>query len=1086
MKNPPPELALPATVKDTDPSGPAPPPPARSHPHPPGYEVLRELGRGGMGVVYLARERDLNRPVALKMILSGDHAGPQDLARFRGEAEAVARLQHPNIVQIYAVGQWAGRPYLALEYCPGGSLEGRLDGTPLPPLRAAALVETLARAMQHAHERGVIHRDLKPANVLIQAEPGPGAPAPEALRISDFGLARQVDRPAGPTRSGTVLGTPSYMAPEQAVRRGRPPDARADVYALGAILYELVTGRPPFTGETVFDTLQQVTRDEPVPPARLQPGCPRDLETIILRCLRKDPRLRYPSAGALAEDCAALRRGEPIRARATPAWERAAKWARRRPAAATLLAAGCLAAAALLAAVPWHIAELGEAVREARAQERAALDEADLERTRSAAQGLLLQAQAAFAREAWEDARLEADKALTALGSRPGLDDLTARAEHLRDECRRRLDERARYETFRAQRDEALFHASLFTGLDAPTNLEKTRAAARAALAQFGMDPDDPRATRAGLSADEPQRSEVAAGCCELLLVLAEATARAVPEDSAEARRRRLEDAVRIAEGTTRLGLPPTRAYHVHLARYLEQLGQKALADEHRARAGTLEPAGAADYFLLGEEHQHRGELGPAAEDFESALRLQPGHFWAQYGVAVCRLRQQRLGEARAGLTACLGRRPDFAWLYALRAFVHGELREYRAADADFAKALALGPDGITRYAVHANRGALRFQQAQAAEPLSSLQPLGPCLPVCGLCGGVGQAYRQQRWAEAEEDLLTAIRLRPDSFQAHLSLAQVYAQQERVPAAHREFDRAVTLGPRVPEVYRTRAHFASAQGDQASARRDLLLAAQLGGATSRAAEDHVEVARLWQRDGKYEEVTAACDAALAILPDHPAALRLRAVALLELHRYPEAAESLDRYLARAAGSARAPALAEAYRLRGLTRTQLGLHAGALQDYTRALEIQPDAATHADRGWVYLAEGAPKLALADFEEALRLNPEAGDAYNGRGNARARLGQGREAVRDAEQALRLGPLTARMLHNAATVYAQAAAGAAGDTERRDYQGRALDLLRDAAAAVPDDRRARFWEEQIERDPDLEPVRGLARFREMVPRP
>jgi tetratricopeptide (TPR) repeat protein len=538
-------------------------------------------------------------------------------------------------------------------------------------------------------------------------------------------------------------------------------------------------------------------------------------------------------------------------------------------------------------------------------------------------------------------------------------------------------------------------------------------------------------------------------------------------------------------EAAPGLGLSPTPAYHLHLARYLEQLGDRGAAAEHRAWAGGLEASGAADYFLLGEGHCREGQLALAARDFEAALRLDPGHFWAEYGLAACRLRQQRLGEARAGLNACLGRRPDFAWLYALRGFVHGELREYPAADADFRKALALDPDDVTRYAVYANRGALRFQEAQAAEGLASLGPLGGWLPGGDLGGTLGRAYQEGRWAEARDDLRTAVRLRPDSYQAHLSLAQVYAKQGRPRKALGEFDRAVAVGPQVADVYRCRGHFAGQRGDRAAARRDLRRAAELDAATPRAADDHVEVGRLWQADGKYDEVVAACDAALAVVADHAAALRLRAGALLELRRYREAAASFDRYLGRGEPGAHAPALAEAYRLRGLTRSQLGLHEGALQDYTRALEIRPDAATHACRGWVYLFEGAPKLALADFEEALRLDGRDGDAYSGRGNARAKLGRGREAVRDAEEALRLGPWTPRMLHNAATVYAQAAAAAA-ETDRHDYQERALDLLREALAALPADRRARFWAEQIDPDPDLGPVRPLPRYRDLAPRP
>ena len=253
----------------------------------PGYEVLSELGRGGMGVVYKARQVKLGRLVALKMILSGGHAGEADLARFRTEAEAIARLQHPNIVQIYEVGEHGGLPFFSLEFCGGGSLEKKRGGTPLPPAEAAVLVETLARAMQAAHEKGVIHRDLKPANVLLAED---GTP-----KITDFGLAKKLDE-AGQTASGAVMGTPSYMAPEQA--GGQAVGPLADVYALGAVLYECLTGRPPFKAATNLDTILQVVSDEPVPPAQLQPKTPRDLETICLKCLHKDPEKRYPSAAA--------------------------------------------------------------------------------------------------------------------------------------------------------------------------------------------------------------------------------------------------------------------------------------------------------------------------------------------------------------------------------------------------------------------------------------------------------------------------------------------------------------------------------------------------------------------------------------------------------------------------------------------------------------------------------------------------------------------------------------------------------------------------------------------------------------------
>jgi serine/threonine protein kinase len=316
------------------------------------YELLGELGRGGMGVVYRARQLGLGRVVALKMILAGDDAGPHERARFRAEAEAAARLAHPNIVQIHEVGEHEGRAFLSLEYVEGGSLEALLSGKPWPARESGHLVETLARAMQHAHEHGIVHRDLKPANVLLAgvgSRPDNFLPlAPRLLipKIADFGLARRLwnqsaERPAALdlTAAGAILGSPAYMAPEQAAGDGRQVGPAADVYALGAILYELLTGRPPFSATSALETLERVRTREPLPPGKLLPGLPRDIETICLKCLHKEPGRRYLSAAALADDLGRFLRGEPIQARPIPAWEKAWKWARRRPVMAALLAA---------------------------------------------------------------------------------------------------------------------------------------------------------------------------------------------------------------------------------------------------------------------------------------------------------------------------------------------------------------------------------------------------------------------------------------------------------------------------------------------------------------------------------------------------------------------------------------------------------------------------------------------------------------------------------------------------------------------------------------------------------------------------
>jgi eukaryotic-like serine/threonine-protein kinase len=289
-----------------------------------GYEIISILGRGAMGVVYKARQRGLDRLVALKMILSGEHASADDLGRFQAEANAVAQLQHPGIVQIFEVGEDAGRPFFSLEFVDGVSLHKKIQGTPLPAKEAAALLEKMAEAIDYAHQRGVIHRDLKPANVLLTSA---GAP-----KIGDFGLAKRLEEDeSGLTKTGTVLGTPSYMSPEQASGLNQEVGPLSDVYSLGAILYDLLTGRPPFRGTSVLDTLQQLRTREPVPPVELQPGVPRDLETICLKCLQKDRGKRYASAADLAADLRRFLNGEPILARPVSRAERLWRWCRRNP-----------------------------------------------------------------------------------------------------------------------------------------------------------------------------------------------------------------------------------------------------------------------------------------------------------------------------------------------------------------------------------------------------------------------------------------------------------------------------------------------------------------------------------------------------------------------------------------------------------------------------------------------------------------------------------------------------------------------------------------------------------------------------------
>jgi WD40 repeat protein/serine/threonine protein kinase len=412
-------LATPLVGRDTGAEGEETRPEVHDEPAaPPGYEILGVLGRGGMGVVYKARQQGLNRLVALKMPTAGADIGPAQLARFRREAEAVAQLQHPNIVQVYEVGEHAGRCYFSLEYLRGGSLAQQFTGSPLPARRAAELLRSLAWAVHAAHEHGIVHRDLKPANILLQiaddrlqidkpvtdAETSAICNLKSAIpKITDFGLAKRLQGDAGTTQSGAVMGTPSYMAPEQASGKNEAVGPAADVYALGAILYELLTGRPPFRAGTVLDTLDLVRSEEPVPPRRLQPKTPHDLETIALKCLAKEPERRYPSAGLLAEDLERWLEGRPIQARPVSTWERGVKWVKRRPAVSPLLGVSGLSVLALVALAVglFYNTRLRDALLEASAQRARAEEQEALVRR------YLYFSQINMADRAWREAQID-------------------------------------------------------------------------------------------------------------------------------------------------------------------------------------------------------------------------------------------------------------------------------------------------------------------------------------------------------------------------------------------------------------------------------------------------------------------------------------------------------------------------------------------------------------------------------------------------------------------------------------------------------------------------------------------------------
>jgi tetratricopeptide (TPR) repeat protein/predicted Ser/Thr protein kinase len=1105
----------------------------------PGYEVLDELGRGGMGVVYRARQTGLKRLVALKMIRAGEHAGAEEVARFRAEAEALARLQHPNIVQVYEVGECDGRPFFSLELVEGGSLAQRLAGTPQLPREAAALLETLARAVDAAHRAGVIHRDLKPANVLLTPD---GVP-----KITDFGLAKRLDVEVGQTQSGAIMGTPSYMAPEQAAGKSREIGPAADVYALGAVLYELLTGRPPFRAESPMDTLLQVLQQEPVSPRLLNPRLPRDLVTICLHCLHKEPARRYASAAELADDLRRFLAEEPIRARPVGPLERGLKWARRHPARAALAGVSTALVLGVVGGLfAWqHLRAEGELARE-HADRVEAEQKTERSQRREAAQRELLAGVTAWDQSERARAREHGQKALGLIGEDPSLDDLRDPAVRLVAQVDRWELLDRNYHQLIEHRDEALFHLcrQLFSGLDLAASLALAREHARQALELFGVTAAANNSLVLDELYDPGRRGEVTLGCFELLLIQAEALCHPLLDPGEQ--RTHAEEALHLVDRAERL-VPGTATVRRRRARYLRLLGQDPAADQ----AGPVSTAGEAvtalDAFLTG--YDTAFGAGPADEarlkeaigHFDQALRLQGNLFWAHFCRALAYQLLGNPGMAEAGLTVCASERPAFVWTHLLLGFVHGELASragsaaertnaLRSAEADLQQAERLltnaGPERsaeAARYVLAVNRGVLRLRQARSLVPLADVHRLGPLLPPpAQLLAGTALACQEQKLAEAAAELEQAARRMPRQPQTYVDLARVAEDRADLARKRGDLDARALLLTRAleqmdealrlqadPSYYRSSAQLHLRRGEtwlQAARQRDPhaapqgwrteLAAARHALEQAIAAEPHArspvlatdwkEVAWVLYQEERYADAVRAAEQALHARDDLAGAWWVKGLALFKLGRYAEAVTALDRCVETG------PATADVYRARALAERALGRYPAAAADCDRALVLQPhDSRLHAIRGWLYLAGEAPAPALAEFAEAVRLDPGNADAYSGRGHARVQRAASpwalAEAVADAEASVQRAPHDRRLVYNAARIYAQAVGRLDADTsgsllvgeDRARYQERALALLGTALELTPSRERPAFWKDEVQRDAALNPLRGSPRW-------
>jgi serine/threonine protein kinase/tetratricopeptide (TPR) repeat protein len=1066
-----------------------------------GYEILKPLGEGGMGVVYLARHKKLDRLVALKMIRNDRKIGKRDMARFRAEAEAVARLHHSSIVQIFEIGEVEGRPFFSLEYVEHGSLDGKIKQAPLPAREAARLGEYLARAMHHAHQHEIVHRDLKPSNVLLAASdaaegvalaPGADGATHFMPKIADFGLAKRLDEDSSLTQHGVVLGTPSYMAPEQipdpADGKLKPIGPAADVYALGALLYDSLVGRPPFKGATAIDTLGQVLQKEPIPLRQLQPEVDRDLETICLKCLEKSPAKRYASAAALADDLRRFQNREPILARPASRWERLRKWAARKPALASLIGVAAVALLATITAIGLSVKNLVD---------DAARKEAIITHQMEVAEFVnhdLTRAQQHENADQWQEAMAELNKAHGRLEAEPELrlDALRTQVEQRRAALQERIDGRAqalqREAVMQSPYDEVLFAHTAFTGADAAQNREKIFESAPKALALYGLaargkggDGELGILERDKLYLKAAEHARLAGACYELLLIWAKTEASAPPgqEDTDKERRARGLAAIELLDRVDRLGKAygiETRTYQLYRAEIQAQSQGLEFDKAAAEKAALAAPASKLDWFQAALEYYRQDRYADAIAACDQVLQQNEKHYWAHYVTALCQLRLNQWSDARDQLKKCYAINETRVWPLVLRGFAAMESAvrqtnqkladgEFAAAERDFTQALSRDKTPLLQYVALANRGVMN--------------------------------YRRRHLDEAIRDLKDAIKVNPAGLEAYINLSQAYQDLQQWNDAIQALDKAVEQAPRVPALLHKRAELHFARRNWAEAKKDYSDAIENEPKDSKSNLRVVCLVKLgWllDRESNSQGALSYFDRAIAINPSYGLAHRFRAEALLRQKRINEAGDALDKYLA----SERDPP-ADIYFARGLVHAEKGEMTLAIEMYTLALARSPnDREIRLQRGWTYLRRNfSVDGALSDFEQCVRQNKGSAEALIGRGCARILKNQVKEALADAQESQSYGPLTDRLWYHLARLYAQAsilqevetrkgtlAQQAAATQQVVRLQKKAIDCLRRTLELMPLDRREAFWREQVQIDPALNGLRSVPGYGSLAP--
>jgi serine/threonine-protein kinase len=948
------------------------PPPDETAPHRPegvvlplisGYEVEEVLGRGGMGIVFRARHLPLNRPVALKMTLAGAFAESNERMRFQCEAEAVAGLRHPNVVHIYDVGEVDGRPYFTMEYVEGGSLARKLAGTPQPAHQAAQLVATLAGAMQAAHATGIIHRDLKPANVLLAAD---GTP-----KISDFGVARRVEDCAGLTQTGTPVGTPSYMAPEQAQGRRDAVGPAVDVYALGAILYELLTGRPPFRGETASATMHLVLTEEPVPPVRLNPRAPRDLGTICLKCLQKEPGRRYPTAAELAADLERFLKHEPIQARPPGRLERCLRWVRRRPAEAGLMAAVALVVAAG-AFSAWLIYQ-----QRTTAHARQTQTDQEVRGIVERARGPLEEGWQAADLAKLTDVEAEANRAVD-IAERGGAGAaVRQQAEAFQRDAAGRLA--------RAKDDrillEALLNVSAPQETDAYTRDDSGRTLV---LAQPSADAQYAAAFRRwGLDVDRTPEAEVVARYRQEPDVVVRILIAGLDAWAVERRRQKRPE-----------------AEWRRLVRLADRLDR---SDRHRRlRAllvGDAPPRAEAVAALVGSPWPGLWEL--ARGDAWRGLRevrkdIDPGKETVLTVVLLARA-CDAVGDtagAEEVLRKAATARPDRVELL----ITLGKLLERsrpEEAIGYYRAARSLRPSlgvGLSQALARAGRA------PQGAEVLQELVRRQPDNPVLYFFLGVNLTA-QQKYDQAEAAYRKAIDRKADFTEAYSNFGAVLNNLRKYAEAETVCRKAIALKPDLAEAYGNLGQALHGQGREAEAEAAYRAAIARKPGLAMA---YNNLGNVLMRQGKHVEAEAVLRKAIALQPDLVEAYSNLGNALWEQRRFGEAEAACRK------GLALQPVLPETYSNLGNALMGQGKFGEAETAYREAVTRKPDlAAAHSNLGNVLSLQGKHGEAEAAFRKAIDLMPKRADAHYGLSLALVRQARFAEAVASLKIAIDLLP-------------------------------------------------------------------------------